>query len=71
MSKYSKADLKALMREKLAAKSNAKIESPLAAYDSKGQLTCRLCLSHVKESSWTTHLVSPEHKEVSIKRFEI
>lgn len=65
MAKYSKADLKALMREKLAAKNRSKIDSPLAAYDSKGQLTCRVCLTHQKELTWTTHLLSQRHKEVS------
>lgn len=66
MAKYSKSDLKALMKEKLAAKSNTKVDSPLATYDSNGQLICRLCLTHIKGSSWTTHLVSQEHKEVSL-----
>lgn len=63
MAKYTKADLKALMREKLAAKTT-RIESPLAAYDSAGQLTCRVCLTVQKESSWSAHLLSQQHKEV-------
>ena len=67
---YSKEDLRKLMKQKLEASSTkggtseetTRIDSPLAAYDSQGNLTCRVCTSRIRESQWTTHLLSKDHK---------
>lgn len=62
---YTKEDLKRLMQEK--KKSHQKrVDSPLASYDSKGQLSCLICSIQLKETGWTTHLISQQHKDVSI-----
>ena len=66
---YSKEDLRKLMKQKLESSSKGstssettRIDSPLAAYDSQGNLTCRVCTSRIRENQWTAHLLSKDHK---------
>lgn len=63
---YSKDDLRKLMRQKLESSSttttSSKIDSPLASYDSDGNLSCRVCGCRLRENQWTTHLLSKDHK---------
>jgi len=58
--KYSKEDLRRIMKAKMA--STNKIESPIAIYDSTGNLSCRVCSSRVSEMQWTVHVLSKDHK---------
>ena len=49
---------------KLAGLGTKKIESPLAKYNSAGQLTCVVCNAVVKsEMVWTAHINGKQHKE--------
>ncbi|KAK9727350.1 26S proteasome non-ATPase regulatory subunit 5 [Basidiobolus ranarum] len=55
---------KLLSKAKQNRSSTAKIEHPLAKYDTLGRLTCILCNSTVKsERGWPVHLSSKIHKE--------
>ncbi|KAL9900217.1 zinc finger protein 830 [Glossina fuscipes fuscipes] len=60
-------DLRKLMAERKSNlnKSNAeKINSPLAKYDSKGNLSCIICRSSIKSSTlWKVHINSKLHKQ--------
>jgi len=61
-----KDDLRRLMKEKTSTtKSKIKrIESPLAKYNTLGQLVCIVCNSQVKsEILWNAHLQGRSHKE--------
>uniref|UniRef100_A0A6M2CXZ9 Zinc finger protein 830 n=1 Tax=Rhipicephalus microplus TaxID=6941 RepID=A0A6M2CXZ9_RHIMP len=61
-----KDDLKRLMRERKEAlsQSSKKITSPYARYNSLGQLTCSVCVVHVKsETLWTAHVLGKAHKQ--------
>ena len=65
---YTKEDLKKLMQsrkqEQLLEK---RIDSPLARYDEQGNLFCRICDLRIENVNfWTKHLVSKEHKSVSL-----
>lgn len=57
-SKVDKNELKRLMREEKAKR----IESPLAKYNSIGQLTCVICNQIIKsELFWTAHINGKAH----------
>ncbi|XP_065288007.1 zinc finger protein 830 [Dermacentor albipictus] len=61
-----KDDLKRLMRERKEAlsQSTKKITSPYAKYNSLGQLTCSVCMVHVKsETLWAAHVLGKAHKQ--------
>ncbi|XP_077563017.1 zinc finger protein 830 [Haemaphysalis longicornis] len=67
-----KDDLKRLMRERKEAlsQSSKKITSPYARYNSLGQLTCTVCMVHIKsETLWATHVLGKAHKE-SVEDFK-
>ncbi|CAB3367022.1 Hypothetical predicted protein [Cloeon dipterum] len=60
----SQNELRRIMNEqkKKLTQSVKKIESPLAKYSARGQLSCILCDAPVKnEGLWTAHLASKEH----------
>jgi zinc finger protein 830 len=58
--KIDKNEFKRLMKEEKAKR----IESPLAKYNSYGQLTCILCSTTIKsELYWSAHLNSKTHLE--------
>ena len=65
---YSKDDLKRLMQERKEEQSKKKrIDSPLAGYDTDGNLYCKICEFKIENVNlWTRHLVSKEHKLVSL-----
>ena len=52
------------------AKSRSKVEkinSPLARYNTLGQLICKICQTAVKsELVWSAHCQLPTHKTVSV-----
>lgn len=59
-SKLDKNELKRLMKEE----KSKRIDSPLAKYNSYGQLTCILCSTIIKsELYWSAHLNSKTHLE--------
>ncbi|KAK2151739.1 hypothetical protein LSH36_353g08103 [Paralvinella palmiformis] len=62
----SKDDLRRLMKEKQTSLKSEKkrIDSPLARYNSLGQLSCVLCNTPVKtELLWNAHVIGRTHKE--------
>ncbi|GLH10996.1 Coiled-coil domain-containing protein 16 [Gryllus bimaculatus] len=64
--KISQDDLRRIMNEQKRKLSEApkKIESPLAKYSAKGELTCIVCDSVVRsEAVWTVHINSKQHRE--------
>ncbi|XP_065882324.1 zinc finger protein 830-like isoform X2 [Dysidea avara] len=59
--------LRQLMKEQKALSSSAKINSPLARYNSLGQLSCGICNVPVKSNVlWTAHVQSKKHKEMIV-----
>ncbi|XP_033098119.1 zinc finger protein 830-like [Anneissia japonica] len=62
-----KVDIRQLMRRQKVQSSlsaTKKIDSPLARYNSLGQLSCKLCNIPIKsEILWKSHLQSRKHKE--------
>lgn len=63
--KLSQHELRELMREKVASKKAARIESPLAKYDSCNRLWCVVCNTFINsESLWPAHLITKSHKKV-------
>ncbi|KAL1468089.1 hypothetical protein MTO96_025651 [Rhipicephalus appendiculatus] len=61
-----KDDLKRLMRERKEAlsQSTKKITSPYRTYNSLGQLTCSVCVVHVKsETLWAAHILGKAHRQ--------
>ena len=65
---YTKEDLRKLMQERKQEQLLEKrIDSPLARYDNAGNLFCRVCELRIENVNfWTKHLVSKEHKQVSL-----
>ena len=65
----SKDDLRQMMKQHGASKAaSKKIDSPLAKYNSIGQLVCIVCNSQVKsELLWSAHLQGRTHKENFIR----
>lgn len=62
--KLSQEELRQLMRA-TKAKKVARIDSPLARYDTKGKLSCAICNVPINgEANWSDHLVDFEHKKV-------
>ena len=63
--KLSQQELRQLMREKVQSKKDIRIDSPLARYDDRGQLWCRICNQIINnEFLWSTHLIGKSHKKV-------
>ncbi len=63
--KVSQKDLRQMMKE-MKSKVVSRVESPLARYDSNGQLICIICEIVIKNDSlWSSHIVSKLHKNVS------
>jgi zinc finger protein 830 len=63
--KVSQKDLRQMMKE-MKSKAVSRVESPLARYDSNGQLICIICEIVIKSDSlWSSHIVSKLHKNVS------
>lgn len=64
--KLSQQELRQLMREKtIQSKKCTRIDSPLARYDERGQLWCRICNQIINnELLWSTHLIGKSHKKV-------
>lgn len=64
--KLSQQELRQLMREKVQNKTDIRrIDSPLARYDDRGQLWCRICNQIINnEFLWSTHLIGKLHKKV-------
>ncbi|XP_020899673.1 zinc finger protein 830 [Exaiptasia diaphana] len=59
-----KVDFRRLKEERENLKKKAKIDSPLAKYNSLGQLFCVLCNATVKnELLWNAHVQGKKHKE--------
>lgn len=53
------------MKQKLQSSSHStssRVDSPLASYDSEGNLSCRVCVSRLRENQWTSHLLSRDHR---------
>jgi zinc finger protein 830 len=64
--KVSQKDLRQMMKE-MKSKVVSRVESPLARYDSNGQLICIICEIVIKNDSlWSSHIVSKLHKNVSL-----
>nr|XP_046915497.1 zinc finger protein 830-like [Dermatophagoides farinae] len=63
--KLSQQELRQLMREKtIQSKKCTRIDSPLARYDERGQLWCRICNQIINnELLWSTHLIGKSHKK--------
>nr|XP_027205965.1 zinc finger protein 830-like [Dermatophagoides pteronyssinus] len=62
--KLSQQELRQLMREKVQSKKDIRIDSPLARYDDRGQLWCRICNQIINtEFLWSTHLIGKSHKK--------
>ncbi|OTF71157.1 hypothetical protein BLA29_001664 [Euroglyphus maynei] len=63
--KLSQQELRQLMREKVQNKTDIRrIDSPLARYDDRGQLWCRICNQIINnEFLWSTHLIGKLHKK--------
>lgn len=64
--KLSQHQLRQLMREKALSKVVKRIDSPLAKYDQKGNLSCAICSIVIhSETYWPAHLLEKAHKKVS------
>jgi hypothetical protein len=51
---------------------SAKINSPLAAYSSNGQLSCKICRIPIKSNAmWTAHIGSQKHNDVHSLRKQL
>ncbi|XP_050541961.1 zinc finger protein 830 [Daktulosphaira vitifoliae] len=59
-----------MLKQKLQSQRvKKKIDSPLAKYNSDGQLSCVVCKLNIEdESSWSDHIKSKYHKENIVKR---
>ena len=62
----SKAELRALMRQRQAQRSG-RVTHPLAKYAHNGGLQCKLCKVNVEEPQWQKHLKSARHTEVTLR----
>ncbi|XP_023243898.1 zinc finger protein 830-like isoform X3 [Centruroides sculpturatus] len=73
----TQSDLRKLMKERrseLITKGKQRIDSPLAKYNSTGQLTCIVCdVSLKSEALWSVHITGKTHKEKleALKRRQI